>query len=362
MPTPNAITAAQQFRQQLLNREAQAAERMAIIYARIFSSLSDDVEALAERIALDIEAGKYNKEDAVRLTRLKAIVAQVAEQAQRFGNTVQDEIAIIRAQAIEQAIDDAITLMRLSLPDLPDEAVRAIVSSFIRLPADAIEAAAGLLVEDSALTGALSTAYGEYVAGQVEDHLLDGIAAGRNPRQVAFLLNRNLQQALGSGLSSALTTIRTAQIKSYQLANHAQFQANPEIVPEWTWVAALDDRTCMSCVNNHGKTFPITETLRDHHNGRCVPVPKTISYRSLGINLPDPVDDFEPGESWFNRQPEVTQRAMMGPSKHDAYKAGAFQFDDLSMPYDDDVYGELIREASLKDILGRRAKEFYVNG
>jgi hypothetical protein len=50
----------------------------------------------------------------------------------------------------------------------------------------------------------------------------------------------------------------------------------------------------------------------------------------------------------------------MGPAKYRAWKAGAFEFSQLSQEYDDDVYGVLLREASLKHMVGlKKAEEFY---
>ena len=107
----------------------------------------------------------------------------------------------------------------------------------------------------------------------------------------------------------------------------------------------------MSCVAQHGKEFNYDETLNDHHNGRCVPVPKTISYRDLGLDLPDPVAPFETGEQWFNHQPEAIQRQMMGVGKYEAWRDNKFDFADLSSKYDDAVYGELLRETTLKGLV-----------
>lgn len=186
---------------------------------------------------------------------------------------------------------------------------------------------------------------------QVSQHIIDGIAVGMNPRTIAAALQRNLQDSLGTGLNWVMTTVRTAQIKSYQTATHANYLANSRIVPEWIWYAILDSRTCMSCVAKHGSVHPVTEIMQDHHNGRCAPIPKTITYKALGINLPDPIGEIPSGQAWFDAQPESTQRQMMGPGKYDAYKAGKFEFGQLSMSYQDDVYGELIKKATLKELV-----------
>lgn len=348
MPRPTAIDAARRFRQRLLSQEAEAAERMARAYARIAQSMRDEISALADEIAA-MEEPDY--ETVVKLGRLQRLLSQVKDQTTRFGGVVRNEVDVISSRAIEQGVADALALIDASLPELTPALRGRLRASFTTLPAEAIEAAVGLTSDDSPLTTRLQEAYGEYVAGSVRDHLVDGIAKGQNPRRIASLLQRNLTAALGQGLTSALTTIRTAQIKSYQTANHMTYAANNKIVPTWTWVAALDNRTCMSCIAQHGSEHPYTETLNDHHNGRCAPVPKTISYRDLGISLPDPVPPFESGEDWFRRQPAATQREMMGPGMYEAWRAEKFGFGDLSVRYDDAVYGELVREATLRELV-----------
>ena len=111
------------------------------------------------------------------------------------------------------------------------------------------------------------------------------------------------------------------------------------------WRAALDLRTCMSCVRQHGSIHPTSEMLRDHHRGRCGPVPivrgATWQY------------DVEGGEDWFNRQPASVQRRMMGPGMYSAWRRNEFAFTDLSRPYTDDVYGEMLRAATLGELTRR---------
>ena len=348
MPRPNAILAAQQFRSQLAAQEAAAAQRMGRIYAQIYQSQVNELRALAEQLAgLD----EIKPSQIIKYQRTQALLKQIEEQAARFGVVVQGEIANIQRDAIEMGVNGSLKLMEASLPPLPPAQHRAIVGSFNRLHADAIEAMAGLLGPDSPLNERLQDAYGQYVASQVESHMLRGIAAGQNPRTIARLLNKNVLAGLGNGLTSALTTVRTAQIKSYQIANHATYAANSDIVPRWVWHSALDGRTCMSCVNQHGKEFPVTETLNDHHNGRCAAIPKTITYRDLGLDIDEPVEPIQRGEDWFKAQPEATQRAMMGRGKWEAWNADKFKFEDLTTKYQDDVYGELLREQTLKKLL-----------
>jgi hypothetical protein len=359
MPRPTALDAARRFRAQLEAQELAAFNRMSTIYQGIFRAILPEIAALSEEIA---RVEFPDKESVLKLARLGRLLDQIEIQVTRFGGTVLDEITLAQRMAIEQSVTNAMELIELSLPpDLPPELWDAVRGSFVRLPADAIESAAGLLAEDSPLADLLRANYGPAVKDQVAQHILDGIGAGMNPQRIAILLEQNFANSLGQGLTWAMTTVRTAQIKSYRLANHAIFEANSDLVPTWTWVADIgSDRTCMSCINKHGSVHPVTESLDDHHSGRCVPVPNAITFEDLGLDIPERRTEIETGEEWFKRQPKAVQIERMGPAKYRAWKAGAFEFSQLSQEYDDDVYGVLLREASLKHMVGlKEAKEFY---
>lgn len=340
---PTAIELAAQFRQRLEAQEVDTAERMALAYNRIYTGLQDELKSLADEIAA---MDKPDKSSLLELARLNRLLSQVEDELNKFGVTVTNEIELIQQRAITQASNDALALIEAAAPGIS----RDIILSFTKLPTNAIISAAGLVGDDSPLTARLTSAFGEYIAGQVRNGILTGVGIGKNPRDVYQILKRNFERSFGSGLTSALTTIRTAQIKSYQLASHASYQANSDIVTGWVWYSALQPgRTCMSCISKHGTVHPVTETLRDHHNGRCTPIPIT-RYSSTPI---------QSGQDWFKGQPKQTQRSMMGGSMYDAWKKEQFDFAELSRTYDDGVYGELFREASLKDILGAKAKEYY---
>jgi hypothetical protein len=90
------------------------------------------------------------------------------------------------------------------------------------------------------------------------------------------------------------------------------------------------------------------------HN--CTMIPDVPLARRLGIQGPE----IEAGEAWFNRQPEAEQRKRMGPGMHNAWRAGAVRFEQLSHPHEDAVYGTMQREPSLVELLGDNAEGFYV--
>lgn len=132
---------------------------------------------------------------------------------------------------------------------------------------------------------------------------------------------------------------------------------NIEVEKDHSYIAnGMVVHNCLSCIAQHGSVHRVTETLNDHHNGRCVQIPNIRGAQNLGIQQPA----IESGEQWFNALPEATQRLRMGPGMFAAWRANEFRFGELSQPYNDQVYGTMLREASLSGLLGNRARQYYV--
>jgi hypothetical protein len=78
------------------------------------------------------------------------------------------------------------------------------------------------------------------------------------------------------------------------------------------------------------------------HNCAMLPYIKGVDY------------GLENGEEHFKGLPESTQIELMGRGKWEAYKAGKFQFSQLSKIYDDIVYGQMRGETPLKDLVNEQ--------
>jgi len=181
--------------------------------------------------------------------------------------------------------------------------------------------------------------YGQYNAEYISKMIFDGVRGGYNP----ITIGRSIRDAFGMGLTDAMRMMRTVQIYSYRDASHLNYQNNRDVVTGWIWYAKLDGLTCLSCLSMHGTFHSVDETLNDHHNGRCVPVPVT--------RLSDPFIKDGEGKSWFESQPEGVQKQMMGAGKYDAWKAGKFDFSQLSKETENDVFGKMRGETPLKDLV-----------
>lgn len=203
---------------------------------------------------------------------------------------------------------------------------------------------------------ALVAQFGPNMAGYIRDTMVQAIQSGQGPRYVG----RVLAQTFGMGLTWALRTARTSMLYAYREATIAGYRRNRHVVEGWIWHAHLGDhRTCLSCINQHGSRHTLDETLNDHHNGRCAMVPATIPWESLGVRGVDDPAEIQRGQDWFMGLPASRQREIMGPSMYDAWQAGRVGWDDFSRPYQDSVYGEMLRTPSLRELLGPEARQYY---
>lgn len=138
--------------------------------------------------------------------------------------------------------------------------------------------------------------------------------------------------------------------------HHIQCEVyNLEVEDDHTYVAnGMLVHNCISCWSQHGSVHPVNEILDDHHRGRCVPVPIVRGTRWA--------DEFETGPARFEQLSADRQRRIMGPGMHSAWRAGAVNWRDFSRSYQDNVFGEMLRAASLRELLGDEARRYYSYG
>ena len=151
--------------------------------------------------------------------------------------------------------------------------------------------------------------------------LIQGVAAGRNPRDTARLMVADVQDAFDGGLARAQVISRTETIDAYRTGAKAHHEANSDVLQGWVWLANLSARTCPSCVAMHGTEHALDEPgPLDHPQGRCSRMP--LVKPELVPGAPTPT--IESGSEWLARQPEGVQRSVLGPRRFEAWKAGGY--------------------------------------
>jgi len=340
-----------QLRAQLERQDAEALERLINAYTVTLGRVSPFIESLIERIEADDtnvgNSAAYRNLIATIQDELEDYAAylriEVAQDAQRSAGEglTGGELLLLAAFA---------SALGVEVRDLPADVVQTVnirqavgtlpapLSSIGPTPAqpDPLDFLAAYLDPDGELFKRIDAMAG-YYADYIGKNILARVALGQNPRTIAAWIT----DAYGMPLTDALRTARTVQLYSYRQAENAQFIANADVLDGVVWSAELDDRVCASCVALHGQVFPVGTLANDHHNGRCAMLPLV-----KGADNPIP----QSGAEWFESQPESRQRDLLGPGKFEAWQDGAFDFSALSKPYQDDVYGEMRREASLKEL------------
>ena len=324
---PDLLTIVEQFRAAMERQDEAAIRRLIDVYGRSYKRLDALVQALADKIA----NAAPTQGQVIRTMQYKALQEQMIEELTGIQAITRDMVAEQGYANVIAGERDAGRMVGAAITGEP-----VILPGFNRLNPDAITALLGFLSPEGELYKRIGELAGS-TADYVTEKMLEGITLGYNPKKIA----RAFQDSYGRGLTDALRMVRTAQLYSYREANRASYTVNSDVVKGWQWGATLDGLTCMSCVAQHGTFHGNDERLNGHHNCRCAMIPVT--------NLFPPALDEE-GKDWFAKQPEAKQRAMMGPGKYDAWKAGKFDLSQLSIEREDKVYGAMRGEAALKDL------------
>lgn len=175
--------------------------------------------------------------------------------------------------------------------------------------------------------------YGAFARDVITKELVDGMALGRGPRDIAALIRRQLVDGAEARLD---TLVRTELMRSYRGSLFDQYAGHCD---EWTWTAAHSARTCLACLAMSGRRFPMTTPfMASHPNCRCCPTPVP---RRLYVDLPPT------GEEWFRSQPTATQRSMM-PSAEAwaAFQDGRLGLFDFVGMRQDPLWGESVYQRS----------------
>ncbi len=209
--------------------------------------------------------------------------------------------------------------------------------------------------ESDAWQAGLRRDFGEGVVQTVQNQAIRGIVGGWHPTRTAREITRISEQL---PIHVANNLMRTLQLTSYRDGTAIHQTANIDIIEAVIRVAALDDRTCLTCIALHGEVLweGVQGELRsiprvdDHHSGRCTSIVKIIG-REVNIG--------QTGPQWFNGLPDERKMTIAGPAAFNALQAGAVELRDFVKPYTDPTFGPMLREASLLDVLGDGAKQYY---
>lgn len=288
------------------------------------------LEAEAARLA-EVD-GKFTPDNPV----VRALIADLEDELKRQGRLINNAAGGV----LQSGADAARILTRqLALPGFTDQQLQVIGIRWNQPDPNAIFKAVDFISKD-AWAEELKRYTG--LVDVINNSALRGIIDGRGPLVIA----RETRQLVHNlPVARANNLFRTLQLSSYRGATALHQIANAAFIEGVVRIAALDDRTCLCCIALHGTVYPVGTVIQDHHQGRCTGVSKVIG-RPLAVRT---------GEDWFTSLPLSRQAEIAGPGAYEALQSGRAGLRDFVQPYDDPVFGQMVRQGSLEYAIGRAA-------
>lgn len=314
MPDPEVIRAVARLRAALLRLDAQSTSALVRSYGPIWQRLEAELKAILPEVG----EKQLSFVDFSRLERVKALQRQVRREVTQWADVAEGRVTEAQRASVGLAQDGTRRTVDAALP--PGINTRVLARAGITwntLPAEAFEVMVGLAGDGSPLSRLLAPLGPEAQVG-VMDALKEGIALGKGPIQTAALVRRNF----GLPLTRALTISRTETLRAYREASRMQYQANRAVVKGWRRLAVKDERTCMICITLDGQEYDTDDPGDLHPNCRCSFQPITVSYADLGLDVPEPPDEYERAAAWFGGLDADTQQEMMGRARFESWRGG----------------------------------------
>ncbi len=266
--------------------------------------------------------------------RYAELLRQLDAELMDLGALLVSETVARQRELAEAAGESARRLVEAQAPGL--------AADFATLPREAVAELVGVLGDGSPVAEAVGRRFGSF-AQQARDELAAGLVEGIGPRELARRMG-----ALGDGFVArhVLTTARTETIRAHNAASLRTFRENADVLDGWRWLATLSNRTCLACLNQHGRFYPLSVGFFPSHPCcRCTPIPAVKGHR---------LDIGPTGEQWFRSQAVAAQRKQMGTTAHAAWRNGEIRFSDFLGERNDPTWGPGVYERSQREIVGDR--------
>jgi|GEM_PF-1268092 len=337
---------AKDFKARLLAGEAQAAARMTAAYLEMYERQRDQLEFALAQIDSPLKA-----EAEFAAGRLGNVIKQLSDELEKYAAFAAGEISERQVALAQLAQEHSAGLVMQQLGDPPKGFD---TYTWQKLPTETLEQLAGFTETGTPLDEMLQKLVPHGIE-KVKQAILVGTARGMHPDDIASLV----QDELGGNLGRFLTVQRTAEMQAYREGQRLALEENAEVIKGWRWFASLSFDTCLACLAKHGTFHPLGTRMESHWNCRCVEVPETKSWEELGFPGIEEIEQpWETGEEWLKRQDPENQRRTLGSARYEAWKADAVKLGDFLGHEHDPVWGGMVTELTLTDVLGSEADTF----
>lgn len=324
---PEVVARMEQFRMQLDAHDQAQGVRMARAWELATRDLVGEYERVAQEIADRQARGlPVSRWHIQRLERYQSLLRQIDAKQRELAPVMVNEITSAQEELARLGLEHSQALLDFSAP--------GIVGQFDRLPVTAFQNMVGNTSAGGPLGRLLRESWGQN-AGAVGDALVRGVGLGWHPTRIAIAM----RMAADMNLARAIVISRNESLRVYRAASLEQYRAS-DVIDGWIWKASLSIRTCPACLAKDGSFHPIDEDFGSHVQCRCTPMPHV-----RGVPMPT----FERGSEWLARQDDATQRAILGPGRLAAYRAGV-PFERFATVHHDPVWGASVSVTPVRDL------------
>ncbi|ABK02758.1 phage putative head morphogenesis protein, SPP1 gp7 family [Arthrobacter sp. FB24] len=348
--TPETLRIVDRLRAQLTVMTDAQTVALTRAWVEAWDALVPDFEVALIELMAGASGGVLSRGQVAKSIRLRDALQASRGMLDQLATVAEVTVAGDVAQAVLDAVDGHAALVTSQLP--PNAA--SVGVSFTRMSPDAL---AAIVERTTAQIHSATLPLAADTERVMKRALIRGIAVGDNPRRTASRIMAQTEQRFNGGLTRALVISRTETLDAHRAATQASEKTNTKILEEWEWHAALDARTCPSCLAQHGTRHSLTESgPNDHHQGRCARVSVTKSWAELGFTGIEEPASLTPGsQDWFNNLTADSQLAIMGPGRLELLNAGKISWADLSTVKQTDGWRDSHTATTLKDLLRKAA-------
>jgi len=289
-------------------------------YAEAFAKVAE-IEHTAVRAAIRLNT-KAIKSVVVDLTLVKGQAYQRHRLVELLNTLVNRLITTVNDEAKKIATDAALKSAELMLKE--SSKILSWDGRATKLFNNVELTAEQLLGMSLAMQGLAAAGVDDALTMAAIDKAREAMVRGVNPKRAARELVKELRDANAKIARDIESIIRTFCARAANLAHQAVCEANNDVIKEYEWSAILESAntstgrgTCARCMALDGMTY---NTIQDappvplHMRCRCMLLPVTKSWRSLGIDADEARYDYR---HWYDRKGKARVKVDHGYTDKD---------------------------------------------
>jgi len=172
------------------------------------------------------------------------------------------------------------------------------------------------------------------IRGKSTRRKISGYVTGKNGKTVLRRFPEYIGGITNISTRHAETLVRTSAISVSNQARLDSYEANSDVVKGVQWLATLDNKTTLICMNLDGKVWDMNYQPVGHSypfpgptaHWNCRSTQNAVLKSNKELGLPEiPGHDGKPSDrlnyqKWFSEQSEARQREILGDTKFEMYK------------------------------------------